>query len=166
MKFRCSRKLAPLLPRVRFHNHRLTYTEVSRPHRRTIRIPLLIAPTSHKRPSRKKKYIYILLLHSHMLMHAHNDAMKTSDTVLEKNIPLILYERVVCEKEMETEQNCNILTPSLMAITAFLSRSPGLLNRWPGALPLWVLVFSTASSLQLIELPVHRVSRPSATVGL
>ena len=29
--------------------------------------------------------------------------------------------------------NCNILTPTLMAITAFLSRSPGLLNRGPGA---------------------------------
>ena len=33
---------------------------------------------------------------------------------------------------LETEQNCNILTPTLMAITAFLSRSPGLLNRGPG----------------------------------
>ena len=34
--------------------------------------------------------------------------------------------------QLETEQNCNILTPTLMAITAFLSRSPGLLNRVPG----------------------------------
>ena len=34
--------------------------------------------------------------------------------------------------ELETEQNCNILTPTLMVITAFLSRSPGLLNRVPG----------------------------------
>ena len=41
-------------------------------------------------------------------------------------------ERVVCEKELETEQNCNISTPTLLAITAFLSRSPGLLNRGPG----------------------------------
>ena len=37
----------------------------------------------------------------------------------------------MCEKELETEQNCNILTPTLMAI-AFLSRSPGLLNQRPG----------------------------------
>ena len=29
---------------------------------------------------------------------------------------------------METEKNCNIWTPTLMAITALLSRSPGLLN--------------------------------------
>ena len=33
--------------------------------------------------------------------------------------------------ELEAEQNCNILIPTLMAITAFLSRSPGLLNRGP-----------------------------------
>ena len=45
-----------------------------------------------------------------------------------KNIPLTLFERIVCERELETEQNCNILTPTLLAITAFLSRSPGLLN--------------------------------------
>ena len=38
--------------------------------------------------------------------------------------------------ELETEQNCNILTPTLLAITAFLSRSPGLLKRGPGAQPL------------------------------
>ena len=38
----------------------------------------------------------------------------------------------MCERELETEQNCKILTPTLLAITAFLSRSPGLLNRRPG----------------------------------
>ena len=38
----------------------------------------------------------------------------------------------MCERELETEQNCNILTPTLLAIIAFLSRSPGLLNRGPG----------------------------------
>ena len=32
---------------------------------------------------------------------------------------------------MEIEQNCNILTPTLLAITALLPRSPGLLNRGP-----------------------------------
>ena len=34
--------------------------------------------------------------------------------------------------ELEAEQNCNILTLTLMAITAFLSRSPSLINRGPG----------------------------------
>ena len=61
-------------------------------------------------------------------MQNHNDdTIKTSDTVLYKNIPLALFER-----ELETEHNCNILTPTLMATTVFLSRSPGLLNRGPG----------------------------------
>ena len=40
-------------------------------------------------------------------------------------------QRFYSERELETEQNCNILTPTLMAITAFLSCSPGLLNRGP-----------------------------------
>ena len=43
-----------------------------------------------------------------------------------------LLKVLLCERELETEQNCNILTPTLMAITAFFSRSPGLLNRGPG----------------------------------
>ena len=43
------------------------------------------------------------------------------------------YEGYYCVRdELETEQNCNILTPTLLAITAFLSRSPGLLKRGPG----------------------------------
>ena len=70
-------------------------------------------------------------------MQNHNDTIMTSDTVLKKYIPLTLLERVVCERELETEQNCNILTPTLLAITVFLSCSPGLLNRGPrGPAPL------------------------------
>ena len=34
--------------------------------------------------------------------------------------------------ELETEQNCNILNPILLAIAAFVSRSLGLLNWGPG----------------------------------
>ena len=53
-----------------------------------------------------------------------------------RKIYLSLYlkgsERFYCERELETEQNCNILTPTLMAITVFLSRFPGLLNWGPG----------------------------------
>ena len=62
----------------------------------------------------------------------------------------------MCERELETELNCNILTPTLLAVTAFLSRSLGLLNRGHvrlGAQPLWVLVCSTASYLQLVWSP-------------
>ena len=42
-------------------------------------------------------------------------------------------KRFYNERELETKQNCNILTPTLMAITAFLSCSPGLLNLGPGS---------------------------------
>ena len=51
-------------------------------------------------------------------MHNHNDdtIIKTSEDFF-KNIPLTLFERFVCERELETEQNCNILTPTLMAIS-------------------------------------------------
>ena len=82
--------------------------------------------------------------------------------------------------ELDAEQNYNILTPTLMAITAFLSRFPGLFNRGPrgpaslehvpyssifsptglisnysiggpGGPLCWMLVFSTASYLQLTD---------------
>ena len=59
----------------------------------------------------------------------------------------------VCERELETEQNYNILTPTLMAITTFLSRSPGLLNRGPGGPACLGYVLIPASSLQLVWSP-------------
>ena len=40
----------------------------------------------------------------------------------------------MCERELEIEQNCNILTPTLMAIIVFLSSSPVLFNRGPRGL--------------------------------
>ena len=58
----------------------------------------------------------------------------------------------MCERELETEQNCNILTPTLMATTAFLSRFPGLLNRMPGGPASLGHVLIPASSLQLVWL--------------
>ena len=84
-------------------------------------------------------------------------------------------ERVVCERELETEQNCNILTPTLMAISvSFLfswAAQPGAwgpaslgagfliftrlipkLNRGSRGPLLPGAVFSTASFLQLSDL--------------
>ena len=111
-------------------------------------------------------------------MPKHNDAMKTSGHSLLEKYTSHFIERVVCERELETELNCNILTPTLMAITAFLSRSPGLLNGDLGAQPFCDMFLIPASSLQLqllnrgpawcwfslqylifnwLELPVHRV---------
>ena len=59
----------------------------------------------------------------------------------------------MCERELETEQNCNILTDTLLALTMFLSRSPGLLNWRPGGPFYWVLVFSTVSCHQRVWSP-------------
>ena len=84
----------------------------------------------------------------------HIDIIKTSDTVLKKNTPLTLFERVVCERELETEQNCNILTPTLMAISVYFPFSwaaqpgtwgPSLSGCWFSLLHL----FSNSSVLQL-----------------
>ena len=50
-------------------------------------------------------------------------------------------------------------------ITAFLSRSLGLLNRGPGVQRLWVLVFSTASYLQLVWSP-NSIGGPEGTLLL
>ena len=50
-----------------------------------------------------------------MQIHAeHNDSINKDEwlSLLEKYVPLNLFARVgVCERELETEQNCNILTP-------------------------------------------------------
>ena len=79
-------------------------------------------------------------------MQNHNYDTKRRATQFFRKIYLSLYlkgfERVtkgftVWEGELETEQNCNILTLTLMAITAFLSRSPGLLNRGPSLSGCW-----------------------------
>ena len=65
--------------------------------------------------------LYEHIIHIHLQMHArlyaeHNDdTIKMSDTVLKKYTSHII-ERVACE-ELETEQNGNILTPTLLAIS-------------------------------------------------
>ena len=84
-------------------------------------------------------------------MQNHNDAIITTSghSSLEKYTSHFS-ERVVCERELETEKNCNILTPTLMAIIAFLSCSPGPLpGAWGPSLS-WDIVLIPASSLQLI----------------
>ena len=87
-------------------------------------------------------------------MHAeHKDTMKTtSDTVFQKNMYLSLYLKgFVCERELETAQNCNILTPTLMAISvvSFLfSRAAQPEARGPNC---WALAFSSASCHQRVS---------------
>ena len=115
--------------------------------------------------------LLVLYTHMHAESWRHNKDERHSS---KKNIPLPLFERFVCERELETEQNCNILTSQLLWPSAFLSRSQPE-ARGPSTLlgavflyhilsPNWsglqnsigdpegpfcrVLFFSTASSLQ------------------
>ena len=78
--------------------------------------------------------------------------------LLLKNIPLTLlqgfekgHSRFYCERELETEQNCNILTPTPMAISvvSFLFSRAVQLEAWGPSL----LAFSTASYHQLVWSP-------------
>ena len=79
-----------------------------------------------------------LYIHICICMQNHNDdTIKTSEHGSLEKYTFHLIERVVCERELETEQRLqHIDLPILLAITAFFSRSPGLLNRGPGAQPL------------------------------
>ena len=66
-----------------------------------------------------------------MQIHAeHNDTMKTTrDGLLEEYTSQFIervrkgYSRFYCERELETEQNCNILTPTLTASVVSFSFS-------------------------------------------
>ena len=74
-------------------------------------------------------------------MQKHIRQYKDERTKFFRKIYLSLYSKglqkvLSVRGELETEQNCNILTPTLLAIPAFLSCSPGLLNRGLGAQPL------------------------------
>ena len=76
----------------------------------------------------------------------------TSDTVLRK-IYLSLYLKGSCVRGSWRPNRTAKYWPPLLWPSVFLSRSPGLLNREPGAQPLWMLVFSTASYLSLVWSP-------------
>ena len=69
----------------------------------------------------------------------------------------------MCERELETEQNSNIVTLTLLAISAFLSRCPGLLSRGPGGPLCRVLAFSTSifSPTDLVFILTDFLSSPS-----
>ena len=64
------------------------------------------------------------------------------------------YSRFYGERELETEQNCNILTPLLWPSALCLSRSPGLLNRRTRRPT--QLALSTTSYQQLLWTPTHQ----------
>ena len=85
------------------------------------------------------------MLYTHMQMHNHNDdTIKTSGhSSLEKYTSHFI-ERVVCERELETEQRLQLLTPQLFwLLQPFF---PVLLAAQPSA---WDMFLIPASSLQL-----------------
>ena len=72
------------------------------------------------------------------------------------------YSRFYCERELETEQNCNRLTSSAPPdIAVCCSRSPGLLNRRPGGPASLGHVLIPASSHQLVSKLTDFLSSPS-----
>ena len=96
-----------------------------------------------------------------MYMHLHMHACRTQRYNNKderysslKKIYLSLFERVVCERELEIEQNCNILIPTLMATSVYFPFS------WAAQPVAWgpasldaVFFFFTASYLQLVWSP-------------
>ena len=85
-------------------------------------------------------------------MQKHNDAMKTSRTQVFRKICLSLHWKGLCVRGSwrTVTELATYWPPTLMAITAFLSCSPGLLNRGPGG-PASLGHCPPASSLQLIR---------------
>ena len=93
-----------------------------------------------------------------MCMQNHNDTtIKTNSTVLRK-IYLSVYLKELWVRGSWKPNRTATYWPLLLWPSAFLSRSPGLLNRGPGAQPLWVLVFSTATYVQLVWSPQNSLN--------
>ena len=93
-------------------------------------------------------------LYIHICMQKHNDAIKASGHSSLGKYTSHFIGRVVCKRELETEQRLQHIDPTtLLAITAFLSRFPELLSREPGGPGpslCWDMVLISASYLQLI----------------
>ena len=117
-------------------------------------------------------FIYLSILHLHdnvvysyadACINYNGDTIKTTseDTSLEKYTSHFI-ERVVCERELKTEQNCNILTATPLAVSvSFLFSWADQPGAW-GPSSLLGAVFSTASFLHLSDLQTHWSRDPSA----
>ena len=115
------------------------------------------------------KYIYIYIY----IYWIHTDAMiKTLEGLLYTNITSHFIAMVrkgfvgfYCERELETEHNCNILTPKLMAVNVVSSRSSDAQPEVQRPL-CWVMAFFTASYQHLLRTSTHQGPKaPSAWCG-
>ena len=92
-------------------------------------------------------YIYIYTcVYMQKESQRHNDKGRAK-TSLEKYVPLTLFVTFACERELVTEQNCNILTSTLMAISVVVFSFSWCSTGGPGA---HSAGFSTASYHQLV----------------
>ena len=105
--------------------------------------------------------VYLLYSHNHIHIHAETKStiMTNEHSSLEKYTSHTLFEMIAKELRKgyvwEVSWRLNKLQhidPKFLSFAALLSRSAGLLNRgsW-GPSPLWQLVLTTASYLQLTE---------------
>ena len=66
------------------------------------------------------------------------------------------YSKFTCERELETEQNCNILTPTLMAVSVVsFSFSRAAQLEAQRSTICWMMAFLTASYQQLLWTPTQ-----------
>ena len=87
-----------------------------------------------------------------------------SEDFFNKYVPLTLFVTFACERELETEQNCNILTPTLMAVSVVsfsFSRAAQSEAQRPTLLGDLLHLISNFSGPQLIRAPMA----PSAWRG-
>ena len=102
--------------------------------------------------SHDQLYKHIIHLHLHMLAE-HNDTIKTSDTVLRK-IYLSFYLKGLCMRgSWRPNRTATYWPPTLMALSVSFPFSWACSTGGLGDQPLWVLVLSTTSYLQLVWSP-------------
>ena len=96
-----------------------------------------------------------------MHLHACRITIKTSDSSLEKYTSHFI-ERVVCERKLETEQNCNILPPLLWSQQRFFPVLLGCSTGGPGA---WGPASLGAGFLYCILSPTGLISNCNCSIG-
>ena len=100
-------------------------------------------------------YIINMRIYTHTCWIHFDAIIKTSEDFFKKYTSHFIW-KVVCERELETEQRLqHIDLPSPPVIAVCRSRSPGLLNPGPGVPAALGHVLIPASSRQLVWSPNH-----------
>ena len=94
------------------------------------------------------------MLYCYMQIHAEyilTQWIKTSEDFFKKYTAHFIWKGCVCEWELETEQNCNILSPALMAISVVSFSFSWCSTRGPGAQISAGLLYHILSPTHLIS---------------